>query len=98
VSCEPSNRLFLVVDSTLAIGVNIPATSFPKHDRADLQLRIVLLYFLFGWSYFGLAPSQVGVSAAGRCFSVDGFGERFKFHAALLQVIQYRYQVAQAAA
>jgi len=23
---------------------------FPKHDRADLQRRIVQLYFLFGWS------------------------------------------------
>jgi hypothetical protein len=23
---------------------------FPKHDRADLQRKIVQLYFLFGWS------------------------------------------------
>jgi hypothetical protein len=23
---------------------------FPKHDRADLQRKVVQLYFLFGWS------------------------------------------------
>jgi hypothetical protein len=23
---------------------------FPKHDRADLQRKVVLLYFLLGWS------------------------------------------------
>jgi hypothetical protein len=31
-------------------------------------------------------------------FRVDGFGQRFEFHAALLEVVEDGYQVAQAAA
>jgi hypothetical protein len=32
----------------ISFPAQVPA--FPKHDRADLQPKLVLLYFLFGWS------------------------------------------------